>query len=310
MSLKSSEQIVKHMAVVTSTGTQRGEPGFRATTEPMGADLQAKAVRKLEVQAVHQTDRVLRGLVAQSNVQLKDDNNAKRRTKALSTSHQDHQKVLQAFRLAFSQTTVEFAEELFTGMILRGLSYRNDGAELADAKMMAYVRMLRKYPPDAAKAACERLRPTGWLPSSDTLEMEIREMLAWRLDTLKALEEAQILTPEQLQKARERRLALKFIEIFNRLPFWDTGSERCAELRRTGIIELTAALNAFEEEATEDHDFKHEQANARRWIEEPFVAYPYNKIKTEAEKQKERDDFRSWKDVKVSELLAHMGDEE
>lgn len=194
-------------------------------------------------------------------------------------------------------------------MILRGLAYRNDGARLADAKMMAYSMMLRKYPPDAAKAACERLRPDGWLPSADMIEVEIRDALEWRMDTLKALEEAKLLTPKQVQKSRERHLALKFIEIFKRLPMWDIGSERCKQTRRDGVISLTAALNDFELEASDDHDFKHEQHNARRWIDEPFIPYPYNVVKTEAQKEQERTEFRAWKDVQVSKLLGSPGKE-
>lgn len=194
-------------------------------------------------------------------------------------------------------------------MIVRGLAYRNDGPRLADAKALAYSMMLRKYPPDAARQVCERLRPDGWLPSCDTLEIEILEALSWRIDTLKALDEAVHLSEEQIMKARERKLALGFIEIFNRLPSWDNGSDRVAEARRKGIIELSAALEAFENEAREDHDFKYEQKNARRWIDEPFVAYPYNQTKTEKQKQKERDEYRSWKDVKIEELLGHKVEE-
>ena len=302
MSSKGSETARTKTAGLTLIGTQLGELGSKAITAPMDADLQAKAVRRMVGQTPADTDRRLKELVERSNVGLKNDHSKHIRTKAISTSRQAMDELTMSFRLAFSPTPKDLADMFFSGMIARGLAYRNDGPKLADAKMMSYSRMFQKYPPDAVNAACGKLRRDGWLPSSDTLEAEIRDALEWRGDVLRALLDGEILTPEQIQERRERVLGFKVIEIYDSLPVWDRGTETCADRRERGLTDLTAAVNAFKAEASDDHYFKEVIRRAEEWLEGPFLPYPYRE-KTEAEREQERADFEANKAEKVQALL-------
>jgi len=178
-------------------------------------------------------------------------------------------------------------------MMTRGLSYRNDGADLADAKRDAFKRMLCKYPPDVARVCCERLRPDGWFPSIDKVEIEIIELLKWRNEVFTALLEGEVLTDEQLRQIEIRRLGYKLSAALKLFPIWDNGKEQRQEQFEEAKATLSNALREFVEFCPEPEDFidRRSVASAEEYLKSELVPYPY-KIETakdRSERLRQRD---------------------
>ena len=213
------------------------------------------------------------------------------------------------FRLALSKTTEGMAKLVFGDMITRGLGYRNDGPELADQKMQAYLRMFMKYPPDAVLQVGKKLRPNGWMPSVDTLETEIINILSWRMEIFDALLRAEILSDEEIFKIHTRHLEFKLLSILDRLPMWDFETERCRDMRSRGLVTLSDALTALKQHiGNSEHDCSRSITRAQEWLDIDFIPYPYGR-KTDRQKELERMGFEKRKKSMVQDLMQSAEDD-
>lgn len=178
--------------------------------------------------------------------------------------------------MALTKTPNDLASAFWLDMMSRGLGYRNDGPELADAKRDAFKRMLAKYPPDAVKVCCEKLRPSGFFPSVDEVELEIQEVLKWRMEIHAVLLEGEVFTEEQLWEMRNRALSHTLTEKNNRFPIWDGGKPKHREDFEKAISELQAALDDYIAFNPEPEDFmdKRSVRIARENLAADFVPYP------------------------------------
>ena len=251
------------------TGKQAGATGLEVTTE----DRQA-ARAKLAIQQPQETERSLRGLLARLNVRLHEENN--RKIRAIATLRQSLTEAARHYALALTKTTIEKGEELVADMIARGLSFRTDGDLFSDAKFNRYAQAFASYPPDIAGAICRRLRPDGWLPATDTLEAEMREMVKYRQEVYEALLSGEVLTAEQIYAAKERRLGFSLIEAMHPFPYWDNGRENEREKWKSKKAILFAALEQFEAFANDGHSFTREVIAAKEYLSAPLVPYPWS----------------------------------
>ena len=178
-------------------------------------------------------------------------------------------------------------------MIDRNLKMSLEGAKVSDGKIHAYVNMLRRYPVDATTAVTTKLRPDGWFPPVDVMEAEIIEVLGWRLDLLDAFKMGRVISPEEAHTARTRVLAITMADTLRPLPLWDTGTERCAQERQSGLITLRAAVKSFcNHVGDKPHDYERELKRAEDWLAMDFLPRPKKETaedRMEARRQQQRD---------------------
>jgi len=178
---------------------------------------------------------------------------------------------------------------------------------MADAKAMAYSMMFQRYPVDAVREVTARLRPDGWLPAVDTLEHEIREVLAERIEICEALENGEVYTAEQLWEIENRRLGYVLNEKLSVFPIWDRGKEAHRKRWETARRELRQALTAFTHHNAEPSDWidRRTVKNAEDTLAAPFMPYPSAETPKERQDRMktERETMETQKAAKIEALL-------
>jgi hypothetical protein len=161
-------------------------------------------------------------------------------------------------------------------MIARGLAYRNDGPEVAEMKLMAYENMLQRYPPDATTKVCRTLRPSGWMPSVDTLEAEIIEIIRERSDILNALNCAEILTEEQIHQIDVSRKSFALSNALSPFPFFENGKQSAKDRHKKAKVKLESALSDFLSVCPEPNDFIYDRLvkEAKTYLSEGMKPLP------------------------------------
>lgn len=197
----------------------------------------------------------------------------------------------------------------------RGLSYRNDGPELAEAKKNAFKRMLMKYPPDVARECCERLRPRGWFPSVDEVELEIIEALEWRKEAFAALENGEVLTADQLNQIKHKKLGYQLEAALEPFPIWDRGKPQHKENHAKAVAKLTEALKNYTEfvpDVKRDFVDRRSVSLAQGFIDAGFLPNPNRRENEEDRQQRmklEAENMDRIKAEKIADLHASVDDD-
>lgn len=306
MSSNNSQNMPKQTDAHKLIGKPLGENGSKALSGHTDAGLQAKAVKTLMEQAPAVTDRKLRDLVAHTRVRL--TNYAKGSgLRATSPSATDLESLKTAFCLALTKTPPDLAKLAWMEMMHRGLSYRNDGKDLAKGKKDAFQRMLQQYPPDAALTACRALRPGGWFPSVDDVQLEIEEIIAWRREAYAALEGCEIFTDEQMFSMKSRHLSHQLAEVLSTFPIYDIGKPSRLKYFEAQTTKLRLALDAFTSHDGETTDFIDCRliSQAKGFLSDGYMPNPH-RIETPKERQDrmagERDEMEGKKAAMIEEL--------
>jgi len=187
-----------------------------------------------------------------------------------------------------TSSSFEFGQDLYSDMIFRGLSYRNDGPELADARLSCYARTFAKYPPDVAVAAASKLRPDGWMPSADTLEIEMQELVQDRKDMFDALNEGHVLTVDEMKAAEKRRCGYNLAAALDKFPIWDNGTDKREKHYLACYAKLGIALKAYQaiNPNPQDGIDRRQISRAENILASNFTPCPH---KSEKEKQGDRE---------------------
>ena len=230
---------------------QHSETGL-TVSKSNGASDTEKGLKRLQQLTPEEVNANLKALAKQQAVWLETAKFKKPVVIAMSEAS------LATMRRAYDMATVPPPKNLCAALlaemdaILKSRSRSSDGNII---KIQSYTKRMQKFPADCVIAACQKYRPApdDWFPSWAELQRDIEEFMGDRLRIHKAMQEAEILSNDDMQEAKKKRIQklsseishrkkmLKQNEVYGEEPF--TGY---FQITRKSIIDLEQELKIIE----------------------------------------------------------------